>query len=282
MAFIYDLLDQWNAAGTTFTGIKLNVTDSASAAGSLLMDLQVGGVSRFRVDKTGSVALASTLVGSVSFAPAITLGTGGFSGMVTVSRIDDANVNIGFGYDGLQRGAVLANNANLRWGSFGITFADLFLFRDAANTLAQRNGVNAQAFNLYNTYTDASNYERGFMRFVSNVMEIGAEALGTGTARTVRIRAGNSAWSFEPNAATSIPGTLRFIGSYSFSVASGVFTLSNESQTGGATFELREQTAPAAPATDRVRIYAEDNGAGKTRLMALFPTGVAQQIAIEP
>ena len=45
--------------------------------------------------------------------------------------------------------------------------------------------MNAQAFNLYNTYTDASNYERGFMRFVSNVLQIGAEKLGTGTARAL-------------------------------------------------------------------------------------------------
>jgi hypothetical protein len=41
-------------------------------------------------------------------------------------------------------------------------------------------------------------------------------------------------------------------------------------------------TAPAAPATNNVRIYAEDNGSGKTRIMALFATGAAVQIAIEP
>ena len=46
--------------------------------------------------------------------------------------------------------------------------------------------------------------------------------------------------------------------------------------------EVAEMTAPAAPATNSVRIYAEDNGAGKTRLMALFATGSAVQIAIEP
>jgi hypothetical protein len=40
--------------------------------------------------------------------------------------------------------------------------------------------------------------------------------------------------------------------------------------------------APAAPAANKVRIYAVDNGSGKTQLMALFATGAAQQIAIEP
>jgi hypothetical protein len=64
---------------------------------------------------------------------------------------------------------------------------DLILARDAAGTLAQRNGTNAQAFNLYNTFTDASNYERGFMKWNSNVLEIGTEAAGTGTNRSIRL-----------------------------------------------------------------------------------------------
>lgn len=63
--------------------------------------------------------------------------------------------------------------------------------------------------------------------------------------------------------------------------AAGVVVLTNGS-TGSSALEFREQTAPSAPSTNRVRIYAEDNGSGKTRLMALFPTGAAQQIAIEP
>jgi hypothetical protein len=46
--------------------------------------------------------------------------------------------------------------------------------------------------------------------------------------------------------------------------------------------ELTEMTAPAAPAANNVRIFAQDNGAGKTQLMALFATGAAVQIAIEP
>lgn len=52
--------------------------------------------------------------------------------------------------------------------------------------------------------------------------------------------------------------------------------------TAGGALQFTEMTAPAAPATNSVRLYAEDNGSGKTRLMALFPTGAAVQIAIEP
>jgi hypothetical protein len=65
-------------------------------------------------------------------------------------------------------------------------------------------------------------------------------------------------------------------------VSAGVLGIRGSGGTVGATIELFEQTAPVAGAADTVRIYAEDDGAGKTRLMALFPTGAAQQIAIEP
>jgi hypothetical protein len=43
-----------------------------------------------------------------------------------------------------------------------------------------------------------------------------------------------------------------------------------------------EQTDPAAPADVNVRLYAKDAGAGKTALVARFPTGAVQTIATEP
>jgi hypothetical protein len=43
-----------------------------------------------------------------------------------------------------------------------------------------------------------------------------------------------------------------------------------------------EMTAPAAPAANGWRLYGEDDGAGKTRLMVRFNTGAAQQVAIQP
>src|ERR1044072_745919 len=46
--------------------------------------------------------------------------------------------------------------------------------------------------------------------------------------------------------------------------------------------QFTEMTAPAAGAADTVRIYAVDNGSGKTQLMALFSSGAAQQLAVQP
>ena len=48
----------------------------------------------------------------------------------------------------------------------------------------------------------------------------------------------------------------------------------------GKEIEFTEMTAPSAPAANGARIFCVDNG-GKTELMVLFASGVAQQLAIE-
>ena len=183
MAYIYSLADTWTASGTTFTGIGLNVTDTASAAASMLMDLQVGGSSKFSVNKSGQITAIA-------------------SGSTYLFQTDVATWAFSTsGFGGVPQSAIKAGTFQLSSsGSFAFSSGssangtmDTILARDAANTLAQRNGVNAQAFNLYNTYTDASNYERGFMRWVGGSLQIGAEGLGTGSSTaSMRISMGVS------------------------------------------------------------------------------------------
>lgn len=48
-----DISETWNNASATFTALRLNVTDTASNAASLLMDLRVGGSSKVNVSKNG-------------------------------------------------------------------------------------------------------------------------------------------------------------------------------------------------------------------------------------
>lgn len=50
----------WNASGVTFTAWELNVTDTASATASLLLDLQVAGSSKFSISKAGAPTFAGT------------------------------------------------------------------------------------------------------------------------------------------------------------------------------------------------------------------------------
>lgn len=63
--------------------------------------------------------------------------------------------------------------------------------------LAQRNGTYAQAFRFYNTFTDASNYERLNVRWNSNVAEIGPDAAGTGLFRGLRFTSGSTVVGLE-------------------------------------------------------------------------------------
>jgi len=54
------------------------------------------------------------------------------------------------------------------------------------NLVEQRNSTAAQTFNLYNTYTDATTYERGIFSWVSNILCIGtAKGSVGGTLRAI-------------------------------------------------------------------------------------------------
>lgn len=65
-----DLIQTWNNSGTTFTGLRFNVTNTASASGSLLMDLQEGGISYATIKKDGSLTL-----GPSGSSPTLSLGS---------------------------------------------------------------------------------------------------------------------------------------------------------------------------------------------------------------
>lgn len=175
----------WNNAAVTFTGWQLNVTDTASAAASLLMNLQVGGSSRFYVSKAGTIA-NDLAFGSIQINPGgtnsiVLRGAGADWGLEVFSNV---SVNV-------------RSTMPLGWATATYATPDLQLWRDAANTLAQRNGVNAQTLRVYNTFTDASNYERGVMQWSGNILTIGAEGLGTGavTPRVVNFIASNTSGS---------------------------------------------------------------------------------------
>jgi hypothetical protein len=168
---------------------------------------------------------------------------------------------------------VLKTNGSgvLSWTASGGSIAPLVI--SDANTVHQRNSTTGQTFQIYNTYTDASNYERLALTWGSNIITIGPEAAGTGTLRNMILGAGSMT-------------------QLSLAVGGGTFVLGREGAVYGAlTIDnilrptgvlLAERTAPGTPPANTGIIYTEDNGSGKTRLMVLFQSGAAQQIAIEP
>lgn len=156
----------WNAGAVTFKGIDVNITDTASASGSLLMDLRVGGTSRFSVRKDGRVSIGTA---TITFN-----GTDlSFSNPLVILH---PNLSIE------------SASAVLRMGPFPY---DIFIARDAANTLAQRNGTNAQESRVYGTYTSATNFERLNLKYngTANAFQIGTEkGTGGGVARPLEFQ----------------------------------------------------------------------------------------------
>ncbi len=328
---IDNMVATWNNGATTFTALKFNITDTASNASSLLMDLQVGGVSQVSVRKDGYLLVSSTaglkaqggsilnfyssslsspslvntstslrlrsdtgsymigafddavisrraaanlrfgaadaaapvaqtlsvqsvvagttntagtaltitgsqgtgtgVGGSIIFqvAPAGSTGTaqnalanylvinptkGGTTSTgsnVTLELAADRNgaEQTGFGtpYSGqlfcYAQGRPISRSLNgmfqvpptaeIGWNSAAdfLGNSDVRLFRDAANTLALRNGANAQGFNIYNTYTDASNYELGRLLWSGNSLLIQTLSAGTGSVRSIIVQSGS-------------------------------------------------------------------------------------------
>ena len=115
---VLNLTQTWNdgAGGTvTFTGLKFNATDTASASGSLLLDIGTGGgtyVSKFNVDKSGNVTTEN----------------------VTARRFIGINTNITVSDQDSR--LILSAGSTIQWtsGSTGST-ADTTLRRAAAATL---------------------------------------------------------------------------------------------------------------------------------------------------
>lgn len=90
---------------------------------------------------------------------------------------------------GSYTGGLLLTGGGIAWATNSTIgnsqeVPNLCLMRDAADTLALRRSTNAQRFNLYGTFTDASNYIRQALSFTTYsgtvYAQYAAEGLGTG------------------------------------------------------------------------------------------------------
>jgi hypothetical protein len=188
---ILDVAQTWNDAAVTFAGIKANITDTASAATSNLLDLQVGGSSKASIRKSGDLsANAAWLNAGTVSAPAITLAGDTNTGWYRNTTAQWSFSRLGVAVLTLAgTNVTLAPTAKIGWGVNNTLSFGLVLEKEADDTLAQRRTANPQTFRLYNTWTDASNYERLSFNWNSNVAEILPEAAGTGTLRDLKVGA---------------------------------------------------------------------------------------------
>ena len=164
--------ETWNAAGTTFTAVNVNVTDTASAATSKLLNLQVEGVSKFSVDKSGIIALPQT---------------GGDAAALICGGTAITNAAAYIGIYGIR----LDSTSALQWSSGkNLNTLDTILLRDGeADHLAMRRSTNGQKFSVYGTYPGAA-----WERFTITAPTSGNVLLGTykgtgGIARGLELQA---------------------------------------------------------------------------------------------
>ena len=97
----FQLTEQWNNAGVTFTGWFTNITDTASAAGSLFADFQLNSTSKFKIQKDGSL-----FSGQYNTAGFFGLNFNATTGVLGLSRSSDGVIN--FTYDSTT-GVMLIN-----------------------------------------------------------------------------------------------------------------------------------------------------------------------------
>ena len=188
-------------AGTTNTaGANLTITGSqgtgTGAGGSIIFQVAPAGSSG-----TAQNALATALTinssqqaifadgadnaPSIQFAGQANTGLSYLTNGVTLTVSGSANFRF------TNATLRLRNTMSFGWSSGNPTIdgSDVLLFRDAANTLALRNGANAQAFRVYNTFTSATDFERANIFWDSNVLKIGTEkGSAGGTARALELQ----------------------------------------------------------------------------------------------
>lgn len=181
-----DEIALYSAAGVTVSSAltassTLAVTGATTLTGAATLSstLAVTGISTFSAAlraADGSVALPAYSFTNDSDTGFYSLGSDQV--VVTTGNFAEARFDIDF--------FTISRDSSFGWSTTDATAAsDLTLYRDAANTLAQRNGTNAQTLRLYNTYTDASNYERFNVLWSGNELFLTGQSAGTGTSRTI-------------------------------------------------------------------------------------------------
>ncbi len=169
---ILNLSQTWNNAGVTFYGQAFNVTNTASASGSLLAYWQVPATysgcamrpdGRF-LSYAGNAPSSGTSFGQ----------SGGTAFLITSGSTNILSIGT-YGIN-LQAAGLIgwSPSSNADAGT------DLYIYRDAANTLAQRNGTNAQTMRVYGTFTDLSNRVNAALSATSTTVTLAAETAGTG------------------------------------------------------------------------------------------------------
>lgn len=176
---VFAMSQTWNNSGVSFHGLRLNITDTNSASTAKFVDFQVSSVSKFSVRKDGQIT-ASDYNGPLTSATGLPLSTGitGFGSGVATFLATPSSANLAAALtDETGTGSVVFNTNPSLSGTLTLD-SDVKLLRTGSNTLAMRNSTTGQKFEVFVTYTDASNYTKLYIDGAN--YEFGATGAGTG------------------------------------------------------------------------------------------------------
>lgn len=180
---LLDLTQTWNNAAVTFVGHRLNVTDTSSAAASLLLNLQIGGNNKWSVRKDGSIDVIDLAATDTIF-----LRKNGASILRSGSSTSTLTSPLPFNC----AGRIFVNgDTNVVPYHFAATdnnntIVYFQVIGEAADVMAQRRGTNGQTFRLYGTFSDTSNYRRiNLSMSTAGVAVLRPEGLGSGASGNV-------------------------------------------------------------------------------------------------
>jgi len=164
---VLNLSQTWNNAATTFTGLKLNVTNTASAGGSKLLDLQVGGTSQFRLNNEGAITSPNDLIFTRGATTSFRSGSTRFS---ITSELGLSNNNASSPDTFIARNS--AGVVKITDGSNGTGYLKLIPTTVGALTAAATVGAGTKAFVTDSTSTLSSNHGQAVVGGGSNFVPV--------------------------------------------------------------------------------------------------------------
>lgn len=177
----------------------------------------------------------------------------------------------------------------------------------SGSVLPQADGALIISTVAYNT--SGPSVSGGGLAIIESASVVSGQAMAGATAIDYQVTAASiaAAWSWSGGSSTAAASIIVFgvivvpeqkvgafvAGAYGTvtSTLTALFNMDGSTRTvhlsdGGSAFSgglsLIEQAAPSTPVSNMGRIYVEDNGSGKTRLMVQFGSGSPVQLAIEP
>jgi hypothetical protein len=167
------------------SGGSLNMSGGTEGGGGNINTSDDGGSinTRDAFIELGRSTVRTTLIGTATANRAISLPNS--SGTLALNETFAAPPAIGSTTPAAGTFTTLTANTSLTLGTSGI-------LTGGTNLIEQVNSTNAQTFRIYNTFTNASNYERASLTWASNRFSLIVDAAGTGTARGALIRVGSN------------------------------------------------------------------------------------------